>query len=203
MARRLLPAAMATVVVLAACDSRAANDNPADSTDPRNQPGYIVDSIHPPEVALARFRERLARPAMLDGARSRDELLNRFMVAVRDTNRASLMALTINRAEFAYLIFPESRLYAAPYRHPPEIAWMMLRTGTSNGLRRLMARAAGGLEPLSYRCPAPAEVEGALRVTSKCVVRIREGGAEREVQLFGRIVERDGRWKFIALDGDL
>ncbi len=202
MARRLLPAAMATVVVLSAC-SQAENDNSADSTDPRNQPGYIVDSIHPPGVALDRFREGLEQPTTLDGPRTRDELVSRFMRAVTARHADSLHALTITRAEFAYLVYPESQLSKPPYRQPPEVTWMLLQAETGSGAQKLLNRAAGGLETLGYRCPDPPEPEGAMNITTGCVVTVRESGARREMKLFGRIVERDGRWKFIALGGDL
>ena len=203
MARRVLPAAIAAVAVLAACDGRAEEDCRADTLDPRKQPGYIVDSIHPPEVALRRFRQGIEQPALLDGSRTRDELLSRFMRAVERRDADSLQALTLTRAEFAYLVYPESRLSKPPYRQPPEVTWVLLQAETGAGTQKLLNRAAAGLRPLSYRCPNPAEPEGRLSITTGCVARVHEDGAEREIRLFGRIVEHDGRWKFIALDGDL
>ena len=203
MARRLLPAAMAAVAVLSACDGRAERDRGADAHDPRKQPGYIVDSIHPPEVALHRFRQGIEPPALLDGSPTRDVLLSRFTSAVERRDADSLRALTLTRAEFAYIVYPESRLSKPPYRQPPDVTWMLLQAETGAGTQKLLNRAAAGLRPLSYRCPNPAEREGKLSITTGCVARLHEAGAERETRLFGRIVEYDGRWKFIALDGDL
>lgn len=165
-------------------------------------PGYVVDSILPPEEALRRFRAGVAPVTRLEGPASRDELVERFLGALLARDSAALARLAIDRAEFAYLVYPESRLARPPYRQPPEIAWLTLRLASEGGLRRLLSRAPA-VHPLGIVCPDSAVAEGRMRITTGCAVRVREAGATRPVRLFGRLVELDGRWKIVGFDGDL
>lgn len=165
-------------------------------------PGYVVDSIHSPEEALRRFRVGLPPVAGLDGPSSRDELAERFMGALIARDSAALQHLAVSRAEFAWVVHPESRLARPPYRQPPDIAWLTLQLASESGLRKLLARAPD-LRPLGVSCPDSATMEGRLRVTSGCVVRVREAGTVRALRLFGRLVSLDGRWKIVGFDGDL
>lgn len=200
--RRALALAMAALCV--ACDRpAAANDGGTVASAASRPPGYIVDSIHPPETTLRRFRAGLEEPHQLDGPRTRDELVRRFVAAVHARNAQALRALTISRAEFAYLVYPESRLSKPPYRQPPEITWFLLEAGTGAAVQKLVTRGADRFQLLGYRCPALPEPEGALRIWTDCMVEAREGDSNRELRLFGRIVERNGRFKFVGLQGDL
>lgn len=179
----------------------------ARAVTPREQPtvrppGYVVDSVLPPGEALRRFRLGVAAVDRLDGPASRDDLLDKFMSALAANDSAAMAGLVVNRAEFAWLIYPASRLSRPPYRQPPEIAWLTLRAASDGGLRRLLARAPE-LRPQGYRCPDTAVSEGMLHITTGCMVRVRDAERTRELRLFGRIVELDGRWKFVGLDGDL
>lgn len=193
----LVPAA--ALMLLAAC--KAPPVPGADS--PRvYPPGYVVDSILPPEEAMRRFRVGLEPVEKLDGPPSRAELLSRFTKAVEQSDSVALASLVVNRAEFAYLIYPESRLSRPPYRQPPEIAWLHLRLPSEGGLRRLLRRGPT-MTLLGHSCPDSSVQEGRMRVIQGCTTRVRTAEGEREMQLFGRIVELDGRWKFIGLDGDL
>jgi hypothetical protein len=169
----------------------------------RAQPGYIVDTIHAPEEALRRFRAGLAAPSTLDGAQSRDELVQRFIRAFERRDRGALLALTITRAEFAYLIYPELSISKPPYRQPPNVAWLLHETSNGSAIDKLVNKAAERFRLLGYRCLGEPALEGTLRIWNDCMVRVREGSAERELSLFGRIVERDRRWKFIGMDNDL
>ena len=169
----------------------------------RAQPGYVIDSILPPEQALRRFRAGLDTPKVLDGLRTRDELINRFMDAVRRGDRSGLQRLAIARAEFAFLIYPELAISRPPYRQPPEIAWLLLEASNGGAIEKLATKAALRFKLIRYECSRAAEAQGVLRLYSGCTVRVQEDGVERGVRLFGRIVERDGRWKFLGLEGDL
>jgi len=151
---------------------------------------------------MRRFRNGLTPVGALGGPSSREELLDRFLSAFGRGDSAALRALTITRAEFAWLVYPESRLSRPPYRQPPEIAWLTLRLANDAGLRKLLGRAPA-MRPLGVRCPESAEAEGGMRVTTGCTVLVREEGSARPVRLFGRLVELDGRWKIVAFDGDL
>jgi hypothetical protein len=109
----------------------------------------------------------------------------------------------VTKPELAYLVYPELPVSRAPYRQPPEIAWLLMQASTGGAISKLVNKAADRFELLGYRCAVAPEIEGAVTVTRGCVVRVREDGTERELRLFGRIVERGGRWRFLGLDGDL
>lgn len=193
----VLPAT--ALVVLSACGT----GSPGSADTPRHYPpGYIVDSIHPPEEALRRFRIGLDSVGTLNGPATRRELLERFQRAVERVDTAALMRLAIDRREFAWLVYPESRLARPPFRQPPEIAWMMLQQASESGLRKLLARAAT-MRLHGAQCPDSVQVEGRMRTTSGCTVRVQTPDTVRDVRLFGRIVELGGRWKIVGFDGDL
>lgn len=174
-----------------------------DPGDPRGRPGYVIDSLLPPGEALRRFRVGLDSTVTLDGPRSRDDLVQRFFVALAARDRPALEALAINRAEFAWVVFPDSRVSRPPYNQPPDIGWLLLQSSSAGGLTKLLARADRLAPAAGYRCQAPAVVDGAVRLWTACVVRAREGGHARDIRLFGTIVEHRGRYKFVGFDSDL
>jgi hypothetical protein len=173
----------------------------------RAQPGYIVDSILPPAEELRRFRDGLgAAPAWLTGgARRRDVLVLRFVRAVeaRDTN--ALAQMLMSRAEFAYLLYPESRFAQPPYRQPPWLTWMLWTKETSIGLRRALDRYGGRTLGYSgYECDREPRVEGRNRLWTNCALRLSQGAADTiRIRLFGAIVERDGAFKFAGYGNGL
>ena len=196
--------AVVVAAVMAALPGCGAAEPQAGSARPAARPpGYVIDSIHPPEEALRRFRAGLDTAAVLAGPQSRDALYERFASAVAARDSAALVALIIDRAEYAFLIYPELAISRPPYRQPPEIAWLLSATATGGGIAKLLARA-DRLELLAYHCPE-AEREGAVQVWRDCTVRVRDasGGDARHLRLFGAIVERDGRYKFAGLNGGL
>ena len=168
----------------------------------RAQPGYIVDSILPMEEQLRRFRANLtvAPNAFEDGAKSRDELVSSFVGSLEAADTAALIGLTISRAEFAYLVFPESPFSAPPYAQAPDLVWMRHTTASGTGLKRLLARAGGAsLGFRSWSCSALPEKQGVNRVWGGCKVRFaRGGGTEQTLQLFASIIERQGRFKILS-----
>lgn len=175
-------------VLFVACRDRA-------TQAPAQRSGYVVDSILPPGEALRRFRAGLDSPRALAGPTSRDSLVHSFFVGVRNRDRPALESLAVTRAEFAWLIFPQSRWSSSPYRQPPDVAWMLLRANSDGGLTKLLNRA-GDLHLYSYTCPDSAEREGHMRLWPRCVVHLRDGIQQRSLRLFGTIVELGGRYKF-------
>jgi len=144
---------------------------------------------------MRRFRVGLDSPAHLDGPARRDELVQRFFAALRNRDRSALERLALNRAEFAYLVFPRSRWINPPYNQPPDIEWLLLSAKSDAGLTRLIRRAES-FELLSYDCGKPGEVDGPVTYWPGCLVRLRDAGRWREVKLFGSIMELGGRFKF-------
>ncbi|HEX4936486.1 MAG TPA: hypothetical protein VFV33_25065 [Gemmatimonadaceae bacterium] len=171
----------------------------------RARPGYIVDSILPPDEALRRFTERLPRPATLaNGAPSRDALVRRWVRAVERNDSLTLIRSAVNRGEFAYLIYPRSSLAHPPTYQPPDLAWLQLSNGSVQGFRRILQRHGGrSMGFAGYDCPRPAEREGDLTLWRGCLVQIAADGSVRRAALFGSIVERGGVFKFLSLANDL
>ena len=168
----------------------------------RATPGYVVDSILPPEDALRRFRAGLDSITTLDGAPSREGLVRRFFAALDRRDASSLRALAITKTEFAWVVYPDSRLSRPPYYQPPEIAWMLLQNPSNTGFGRLLERVAGGrIQHTGYTCDAP-EVDGRVALHRNCRVRMSAAGEVANRKLFGTIVEHAGRFKFLGFDTD-
>ena len=202
MQRRSAVLAAALPLVLLACDRPADGSRGASSSDPRATPGYVIDSIHPPGEALRRFRAGLVEPTAFDGPTSRDELYRRFADALRRQDGNALAGLSVTRAEYAFLVYPELSISRPPYNQPPEVAWTLLLQSSRAGYTRVLDRAPRfTLE--GYQCPAEPKSEGRIRVWSGCTVSARVDGAPRTLRLFGAIVERDGRFKLASFANDL
>lgn len=187
------------------CDDRAiAVADRASDTSYRSRPGYIVDSILPPEEMLARFRERLPpATALRGGATSRDALVARFSEAVASRDTATLRSLVISRGEFAWLLYPESPYVRPPYRTAPGVIWMQLTQATSKGLTRLLRDDFSLDTIVAHRCAALPEREGANTLWRGCTVTARlADGSPLAGSLFGVIVERAGQFKFASLATD-
>ena len=169
----------------------------------RAQPGYVVDSIFPIEEEIRRFNDGLTPTTTLKGGASSPEALVRLFaraLAERDTN--ALVSLLVSRAEFGYLVFPESRYARPPYKTKPAIVWTQLVSDSERGLSRLLERVSGdSLRISALRCPKVADREGANRYWRNCSLSIGDtAGGSRRLQLFGPILERGGRTKFLSYD---
>ena len=168
----------------------------------RDQPGYIVDSILPMEEQLRRFRAGLTEtPTALAGnVHSKDQLVRAFVRALESADTTALVRLTLTRAEFAYLVFPESPLSAPPYSQAPDLVWMQQSYASATGLQRLLHRLGGS--PIGFRSLSCAEfpvIEGSNRIWKNCTVRFSPpGGHMQTLRLFTSIIERDGRFKILS-----
>lgn len=199
---------------LAACGGQAGSTDSAradsvararqDSIN-RAQPGYIVDSILPVEEELRRFRADLgdAPTALSGGASSREALVRRFTHALETSDTTALIRMAVSRAEYAWLVYPESPFTRPPYRQPPGLAWMQLMSSSGSGLARLLARKAGRPvgEP-SVSCGSES-LEGMNRTWRDCVVTVRASdGQTTRARWFGAIIERGGHVKFLSFAND-
>jgi hypothetical protein len=213
--RRVAHAAIA--LLLAACTGAASAhdrpdalppDDPATASAPLAPTvvtGGVIDSIIPIEEALRRFRAPLGEaPRALDGAASRDALVRRFLQAVAARDTAALRGLALSRAEFAYLYYPESPLSRRPYEEPPALLWFRMTEGSARGLGRLLRRHEGRpLDVVSHACEATPKREGPNTFWERCRVRhVRAPGDTVSERLFGSILERDGRYKFVGYAND-
>ena len=194
---------LATIVALVSCDRSAVDRDGgavASSADTATTRG-VVDSALPPGEALHRFRSGLDSPRTMSGPRTRDQLFHAFVTGFRRKDRGALEQLALTRAEFAFLVFPELRISRPPYNQPPDVEWMLSQAASGGGLTKLLNRA-DQLELQSYECPSKPEREGPLTLWRQCLIRVRDAGEVRQLQLFGTIVERDGRFKFSGFRND-
>lgn len=194
-------ATIVSAVVAAFLAAQCREGVPRVDDDPRKRPGYVVDSIFPPEEMLRRFRIGLDSVSRLNGPTSRDALVLEFFSGLRRGQRSAVETLAMTRAEFAWIVFPASKWSREPYRQPPAVAWTLLQTGSDAGLSRLMTRSKD-FEPVSYSCPAP-ERDGQLELYDGCLVTLRDiTGEVRTMRLFGTIVNAGGRYKFSGFGND-
>jgi len=169
----------------------------------RAQPGYVVDSLFPIEEELRRFNAGLERPTSLSGGgASRMDLVDRFVRALVAGDTRTLRSLLISRAEFGYFVFPESPYSRPPYKTKPGLIWMQLTSNSERGMVRMLDRLAHRRVYVSdLRCAAQVEREGSNRYWRDCTMLVNAGsGVSKRLQLFGKIIERDGRAKFVSYD---
>jgi hypothetical protein len=168
----------------------------------RAQPGYIVDSILPVAEQLGRFRADLPDTlrAFVGGQPSSDALVKEFVRSLESSDTTALVQLTISRAEYAWLVYPDSPLSAPPYRQAPDVAWMRHAAASTAGLGRLIERLGGSsLGMKSWSCAGAPENEGANMVWRDCAVRFEKPRTgEQTLRLFSSIIERHGRFKILS-----
>lgn len=178
-----------------------------EDTSYRLQPGYIVDSILPIEEELRRFRADIVDTpsSFRGGASSREALVRALFDALERRDSAGIRGLIVDRAEFAWLVYPSSPYARPPYRQPPGLVWAQLRLAGGNGFSRLLERYSGGvLRYVDHACAAEPAVEGRNRLWRDCNARVVRLGTDTvRGRWFGVIVERDGRFKFANLANQL
>jgi hypothetical protein len=173
----------------------------------RSRPGYIVDSILPTDEDIRRFQATLLeRPTQLDGgAPSRTALVSQFIRALERNDTTALDRLVVTRGEFGYLIYPTSPNAVPPYRQSPQIVWLSRSASTHKGMSRLLARFGGKSVPFAgYTCPESATHEGSNTVWARCAVKLARTATDTStLRMFGGIVAREGRYKFLSLANGL
>jgi hypothetical protein len=133
----------------------------------------------------------------LAGPHSRDSLVRLFEQALAKRDTAGLDRLQITREEFAYLYYPDSKMARPPYELGPDVMWMQIQSQRDRGLRRLVAKYGGRkIRIRGLECQPP-ERQNAV-VIHRCGVRTNDAVDSPPKQLFGSIIERDGRFKFVG-----
>jgi hypothetical protein len=159
-----------------------------------------VDSAIPIEEALRRFREGLRQPKSLQGGfTSRERLVRSFVRALEARDTAALGRMALGMAEFALFYYPSSPMSRRPYELAPGLLWFQLQGESNRGASLLLAERAG--RPLGYlghTCGQP-RTEGENRLHPYCGLRrVSETGDMVTERLFGLIIERDGKYKFVS-----
>ncbi|HET9984310.1 MAG TPA: hypothetical protein VFQ38_12010 [Longimicrobiales bacterium] len=203
--RALRALAVPLLIALAACRGEP---RPASGAVPANAPSAagaapapgVIDSAVPIPELLRRFRRNTPPVAALaDAPTSREALVARFARALAAADSATLARLALSRAEFAWLYYPESPLARPPYELSPGMMWFQIVANDRKGLGRLLrAHRAKPFRIDGHRCEPPLR-QGPNVVYNRCVALVRDRGGQRaEAELFGSILERDGRFKFVS-----
>ncbi|MBK6422153.1 MAG: hypothetical protein IPI38_14870 [Gemmatimonadetes bacterium] len=194
--------ALLALALLAGCQDRDAHPGGAPPAGPGTS--YTPDSVR--QVELRRFREGLDSVAELQGgAPTREALVRAFLDAVAARDSATLASLRLSRAEFAWLYYPTNPQALPPYDLDPATYWLTHHAQDGKGLHNVLERLGGRpLEFVGERCEGEASRQGENRVYGPCLVRLRTGHADTsEGRVFGLVIERRGRWKFVSYANDL
>lgn len=167
--------------------------------------GQVVDSIIPMDQALDRFREGLIEPAGLAGGEgSRDDLVGKVVRAFEAQDTMAFEALAVNRAEWAFLYYPDNALSKPPYELPPALAWFQRQEASRKGVLRGLRELGGHrVTYQGHTCSPDPVLEGENRIWTGCVVTLRrDDGDPVTIGLFAAILERDGRFAVLSYDND-
>jgi len=192
------------LVLSAACGAgrEAAPVAAADSTRPWAQPGDVIDSILPMAEYQRRFREGLVEVKVLEGGAESPEALARgFLAAISARDTAALRRMVLSRAEFAWLLFPDHRYSEPPYELDPAIFWMQVTAENGKGLERVLQRYGGSpitLQRLECTADTLQMLRGPTTLLGPCTVRYRTADSTISRRLFGSVIARDGRVKFVS-----
>ncbi len=194
---------MVGLAVLTGCERGAvpAEARASVPTVATSRPGPThIDSFVPRGAALARFQAASRRVTHLaGGASSRNALVRQFVHALEQSDTATLRQLVLSRDEFAFLYYPTSAQGLPPYSLNPDLMWFMTKERSDQGLRRALTQLGGhAFDYRSYRCEGRASVEGENSLWGPCPLARRARGRVVEVRLFGPMLERGGRWKFVS-----
>lgn len=189
--------ALATVGAAGACTP---------GSDTSTAKATVVDSAVPRDVALANFRRCCASTdSLTGGAPSRDSLVVRFVRAIESKDTAALRSMLLSRAEFAWLYYDTNPQSRPPYDLSPSLMWFLTEGNSSKGIGRALDEY--GDKPLryvGYACDTVASHEGANTVWGPCTVKVRGGRNDTiSLRLFGPLIERAGRWKFVSYGNKL
>jgi hypothetical protein len=174
--------------------------------DTTRQPGTIIDSVFPMQEMLRRFRVGLPPVRSFDGgAPSRTALVDRFVDALAARDAQQLGALTLSRAEFAWIYIPSVADTTDDRGLPPARRWDIMLLSSEKGIARALDRIGG--KPLTRQtldCPNPPATMRGIVVHDGCTVSLTAtGGSPVRGRLFGPIIEYRGQFKFLGYSNDM
>jgi hypothetical protein len=166
-----------------------------------------VDSILPIDEQLRRFRAAVGGDSAVSlkgGSPSREALVRRFMKSLAANDSSDLRAMLLSAREFSDLVYPESPYTHPPYRQAPALVWTQIRNPSASGFTRLMRRLGGQpIRYLSHNCSPASDHQGSNSLWTDCTVRLIDPeGNTTSHGLFGSIIERDGKFKFLSYRND-
>jgi len=197
-----------SIAIAAGCSEKAGSsvDDQAKHVAEVAAAGGVVDSILPIVEHLRRFRASLPKTDTLRHASpTMEALVQRWSRAIGSNDTTDLNAMVMDRTEFAWLYYADSPMSRPPYEAPPELLWGQLLASSNKGATQLVNRFGGSRVTASrLRCVAPPDTQGVNVLFKKCEVRLSAPGKETvDGVLFGTILERMGRFKFVGLSSSL
>ena len=166
----------------------------------------VIDSVFPMPEMLRRFRDGLPALTALDGgASSRQDLALQFVAALSARDTRTLGRLTLSRAEFAWLYFPNTPDALMPNCLSPQLRWTQITLNSEKGISRALERVGGSpLTLAALDCPNPPVTTGAIALHDACTVALNKtDGTSFRGRLFGPIIESGGRFKFVGYSNDM
>jgi hypothetical protein len=108
--------------------------------------------------------------------------------------------MAVQGREFADLYYPDSPYSRPPYKQPPALAWSLIQNPSTTGLQRALVRIGGRpLTYISHTCDPKVAREGeSTRYTGCTVTYGTARGDTTTKRLFGSIIARGGRYKFLS-----
>lgn len=194
---------LALIVLVLSAASSGCGPRPA-AAESETEPNGIVDRSIPIQDALREFQRSVPRVDSLSwAARDRNALVADFMRALERGDSTRLAQLFISKAEFAWIYFPTSIYMRGPYELPPEIAWLLTVADSDKGFTRLINRLGGrSLGHTGVDCRRE-ERDSRHTYWRDCFVEYRRPLGQRvKGRLFGSIMERDGKYKFLSYAND-
>jgi hypothetical protein len=199
------PGAGIGFLFLAACSRSEKTPVQSAAAEAQSRPAH-VDSFVSREVALERFRQGGTRVTSLaHAAPTRDRLVADFVRALERRDTTTVRGLVLSRDEFAWLYYPTSKQGLPPYSLNPDLMWFMLVEQGNKGMTRAFNQLGGRpLRYAGYRCDGGSTTEGENTLWGPCLVRlVLTPGDTSEARLFGPIVERGGKFKFLSYGNKL
>jgi len=199
----------ATLCALAACSKHDDATLSAIATPPvaaaAPAPAH-VDSALPRDEEMRRFTAGLgaAPNALAGGEQSQEALVRRFIGALERRDTAAFAAMRITKPEFAYLYYPTNPIGKPPYDLSPELMYFQLEGNSAKGLGHALEERGG--RPLHYVGSAcgTTQPQGENVAHLNCTIRrVQAPGDTVTESLFGAILERHGRFKFISYGNKL
>lgn len=174
--------------------------------DTAHAAGAIIDSVFPMPEMIRRFRDGLpGLTSLQDGPESRQALVAQFITALATSNKATLGRLTLSRAEYAYLYFPNTPDASRENGLTPQRGWDQITRASEKGIGRALTRIGGKPITLeSLHCPASPRTASPMRLHSGCTLTLGlADGTTFDGRLFGSIIEYAGRFKFVGYANDM
>lgn len=130
---------------------------------------------------------------------SPEQLSRRFLAALADSDTTALKPLRITKKEFCWYVWPELPASQLP-NVSCDFAWSQATLNSLAGLSEVLSTYAGRrFEFVSLRFAGGSEVHQTYTVHYDTRLTVRdEQGTERELKLFGSMLEQNGQFKLFS-----